>query len=137
MNPKRWMTIRLVGHGTSIAVPEGMFVEKEGRHTSQVASRWIAPDGSEVSLWNELKRIGTTLESLFKQESTKIEMVTRSELESDGFLVLGFDADWFVHRRIKIGLSGRVHAVEMRYLYTHKSKYEIVAADVCASLGGE
>lgn len=131
------MTIRLGGHGTYVAVPEGMFVEKEGRHSSRETSRWIAPDGAEVNLWNELKPIGTSLESLFKQECTSVEMVTRSEPKNDGFLIRGFDADWFIHRRIKLGLSGYVHGVEMRYLYTHKSRYEMIAADVCTSLGGE
>jgi hypothetical protein len=137
MTSPRWETLRLHGHGTSIAVPAGWFVAQPepGSEEHRLSARHSC--GAEICLWNEIKPKGRTVESLLKHAAVPVEMVTRSEVSHEAVKVEGYDADWFVHRRIRLSKSGRLHGVDMRFPAALKAELDHIAAEVCASLSGD
>ena len=135
--PLDWQTIRLQNHGTSVALPIGMFSPEPKMSASGNAVFHKAPDGTDVNLWRENKTKGLTVESVLKQAGSHIEMKTSSEIAGDTVHAEGLDGEVFVHRHIKIGKSGQLHGVEVRYPFALRNTLETVAREICSSLSGE
>ena len=67
MTPKEWETKRLEKHGTSVAIPVGLFWQQTKSGLSSHLMRQTGKDGTEVILWNEINTNGKALESIFER----------------------------------------------------------------------